>query len=56
MQEKLVSMLSGGERNRVHIAKALLSGGNLLLFDEPTNDLDTETIGYFFHLLPISQS
>jgi ATPase subunit of ABC transporter with duplicated ATPase domains len=43
-QQKLVKDLSGGERNRVHMAKLLQSGGNVLLLDEPTNDLDVETL------------
>ena len=43
-QQQLIGELSGGERNRVHLAKVLRSGGNVLLLDEPTNDLDVETL------------
>jgi ATPase subunit of ABC transporter with duplicated ATPase domains len=43
-QQKMVGQLSGGERNRVHLAKVLKAGGNVLMLDEPTNDLDVETL------------
>jgi ATPase subunit of ABC transporter with duplicated ATPase domains len=43
-QQQKVGTLSGGQRNRVHLAKMLKSGGNVILLDEPTNDLDTETL------------
>jgi sulfate-transporting ATPase len=43
-QQKIVGTLSGGERGRLHMAKTLLNGGNVLLLDEPSNDLDVETL------------
>ncbi len=43
-QQKLVANLSGGERNRLHLAKMVMAGGNLLRLDEPTNDLDVDTL------------
>ncbi len=43
-QQKLVGKLSGGERGRLHLAKTLMQGGNVLLLDEPSNDLDVETL------------
>ena len=50
-QQKRVGEFSGGERNRVHLAKLLKSGGNVLLLDEPTNDLDVETLRALEHAL-----
>ncbi|MBM4222718.1 MAG: energy-dependent translational throttle protein EttA [Gammaproteobacteria bacterium] len=50
-QQKRIGSLSGGERNRVHLAKLLRSGGNVLLLDEPTNDLDVETLRALEHAL-----
>jgi len=43
-QQKIVGQLSGGERGRLHLAKTLMQGGNVLLLDEPSNDLDVETL------------
>ena len=50
-QQKPMGKLSGGERNRVHIAKMLKTGGNVLLLDEPTNDLDVETLSALEHAI-----
>ena len=50
-QQKKIGLLSGGERNRVHLAKTLRAGGNLILLDEPTNDLDVETLRALEHAL-----
>jgi ATPase subunit of ABC transporter with duplicated ATPase domains len=52
VQEKRVSMLSGGERNRVHLAKLLKGGYNVILLDEPTNDLDVDTLRSLEEALP----
>ena len=52
-QQKPMRELSGGERNRVHIAKMLKTGGNVLLLDEPTNDLDVETLSALEHAITI---
>ena len=50
-QQQKVGTLSGGQRNRVHLAKLLRRGGNLLLLDEPTNDLDVDTLRHLEHAL-----
>jgi ATP-binding cassette ChvD family protein len=52
-QQKKVGLLSGGERNRVHLAKTLRSGANVLLLDEPTNDLDVETLSALENALEV---
>ena len=51
--QKKVGLLSGGERNRVHLAKTLRSGANVLLLDEPTNDLDVETLSALENALEV---
>ena len=52
-QQKKVGLLSGGERNRVHLAKTLRSGANVLMLDEPTNDLDVETLSALENALEV---